>query len=139
MQHIANKMDQLVENLESLIEKAELWQLVFDECPVPIAVITSNSKFFLVNNSFCELTNFTKDEVIGENISIVIPQDKRKIHKTLEKKFMLNPTKRVIRHGENNPFILTKERAAIEVTIDLSYITYNGGLYMTTYIRPIDL
>lgn len=131
-------MNQLVENLESLVEKAELWQLVFDECPVPIAVITYNSKFFLVNNSFCELTNFTKDEVLGENISLVIPENKRKLHKSLEKKYLLSPTKRVIRHGDN-PVLLTKERSKIEVTIDLSYITYDGKLYMTTYIRPIDL
>lgn len=123
-------------DLDKLVEKASLWQSLFDECPFAVAVFNNEMKFFMVNHAFEELTGFDQDVIAGEKVQLVIPDRFKRIHKRYEKDFGLNPEKKVNRHGLE-PFILTKAKQEILVDIDLSYIIYNSKIYYVSFIRRI--
>jgi len=123
-------------DLDKLVEKASIWQSLFDECPFAIAVVDNDMKFFMVNQAFEALTDFHQTEVLGEKIQLVLPERFRKSHKRHEKTFALKPEKKVNRHGLE-PYILTKNNEELPVDIDLSYIIYNSRTFYVAFIRRI--
>lgn len=129
-----DRVEQLSQNLESLIEKAELWQLLFDESPDAIALFDQHMRFFLVNKAFCDLTGFSKEEIGNQKISIILPSQFRKMHKQMEKEFAANPSKKINRHGLA-PNILTRDGIEIDVAIDLSFFYYQNRPFYTAFIR----
>lgn len=133
---LSARIEQLAQNLESLIEKAELWQMLFDESPDAIALFDSRMRFFLVNKRFCELTGFTRDEITNQKLSIVLPAEYRRVHKGYEKKYASNPVTLTNRHGLA-PKILTRDGEPIPVDIDLSYFVYDGRKFYTAFIRKL--
>lgn len=133
---ITKKIEALSGDLESLIQKAEIWRLLFDECPFAIAVFDAQRRFFLVNDEFCTLTNFTREEIISEQLVSVIPIELRKMHRIKEKEYALNPRKRLSQHGLS-AVMLTKQRKEISVSIDLSYINYDNKVYYVAFIKRI--
>jgi len=134
---LSARIEQLAQNLESLIEKAELWQMLFDESPDAIALFDSRMRFFLVNKKFCELTGFERNEITNQKLSMVLPSEVRRPHKGYEKKYANNPVTLTNRHGLA-PSILTRDGVPISVDIDLSHFTYDGRKFYTAFIRKID-
>lgn len=122
-------------DLEKLVEKAEIWQLLFDECPIAIAVFNADMKFFLINPAFSEMSGYGP-EVLGRDIKDVIPQRYRKLHRKMEKVYASSPEKKVNRHGLN-PFLLGRDKQEIPIDIDLSYIRYDSKIYYVAFIRRI--
>jgi len=137
MMELSARIEQLAANLESLIEKAELWQLLFDESPDAIALFNSKMRFFLVNRKFCDLTGFTREEITNQKLSLVLPPPVRRMHRTFEKEYSNNPVNKVRRHGVN-PAIVTRSSEIIPVEIDLSSFEYAGNRYYTAFIRKLD-
>ncbi len=134
--NLLGRVEDLSDQLNLLIEKAELWQLLFDECPMAVAAFDHSMTFFLVNNTFTLLTGFSKQEVIGEKIKLVLPMDQRKPHSKYEKEFIKNPIKKIDRHGLS-PTILDKSGQEIPIQIDLSFINYDSKIYYVAFMRRI--
>lgn len=130
---IENRVNRMALDLERFIEKAEIWQLLFDECPWGIVVFNSNMKFFLINHAFTEMTEHGT-EILGKDIKEVLPVRFRKSHKKSEKRFAENPEKKINRHGLA-PYILKKDGKELAVDIDLSYIKYDSAIYYVSFIR----
>lgn len=133
---IIDRVNRMAIDLEKLVQKAEIWQALFDECPIAISVFTSDMKFYLVNDAFTELTGYTKQEITDEPLSKVIPSTSRRMHKKVEKEFIANPQKKVNRHGLS-PLIRLKSGENLPVGIDLSYIRYDSKVYYVSFIRRI--
>jgi PAS domain S-box-containing protein len=122
-------------DLERLVQKAEIWQLLFDECPIAVAVFTANMKFFLVNPAFTEMSGHSID-ILVKDIKEVIPSRFRKLHRKVEKEYASKPEKKVNRHGLE-PYLLKADGTEIKVDIDLSYIQYDAKVYYVAFIRRI--
>lgn len=133
---IADRVNRMAIDLDRLVTKAEIWQALFDECPLAVAVFTSEMKFYLINDEFTSMTGYSKDQISGEALNKVIPSKFRRIHKRAEKEFAGDPQKKVNRHGLS-PLILVKSGEELPVDIDLSYIRYNGKIYYVAFIRRI--
>jgi len=133
--NIEDRVNRMSFDLERLIERAEIWQLLFDECPLGVAVFNANMKFFLINNAFTEMTGYTT-EILGRDIKEVLPDRFRRIHKKAEKEFAANPQKKTNRHGLS-PSILRIDGTELLIDIDLSYIKYDGSVYYVAFIRRI--
>jgi PAS domain S-box-containing protein len=134
--NIEDRVNKMSIDLEKFVEKASIWQSLFDECPFAIAVFSSDMKFYLTNHAFTELTGFTPEEINNNKIQMVLPNDVKKIHKRYEDEYAIKPVKKVNRHGLT-PYILTKDNRSIPVDIDLSYIIYNSRIYYVSFIRRI--
>lgn len=132
---IENRVNRMALDLERLIEKAEIWQLLFDECPLGVAVFNSNMKFYLINHAFTEMTGHTTN-ILGKDIKNVLPSRFKRIHKKAEKEFAENPEKKTNRHGLT-PFILKSNGEELPIDIDLSYIKYDGAIYYVAFLRRI--
>lgn len=122
-------------DLEILVRKAEIWQLLFDECPLGVAVFTADMKFYLINSEFTEITGHSVD-ILGKDIKEVIPSRFRRAHRKFEKNYASNPEKKVNRHGLE-PFILRRDNTEIPVDVALSYIQYDAKVYYVAFIRRI--
>lgn len=133
---IIQNIEEIESKLDSLIEKAEVWQKIFDESPLAIAVFTAEVKFYLVNKAFCELTNFEPEELYDQKISLVLPARLRRMHKQKEKEFVAHPQKKVNRHGLT-PVICNKQREEILVDIDLSFFINDNKIYYTAFIKRL--
>lgn len=120
-------------DLERLIEKAEIWQLLFDECPLGVAVFNSSMKFYLINHAFTEMTGHTTN-ILGQDIKSVLPSRFKRTHKKSEREFANNPQKKTNRHGLN-PYILKSNGDELPIDIDLSYIKYDGAIYYVAFLR----
>lgn len=123
-------------DLERLVERAEIWQLLFDECPMGVAVFNSSMKFFLINNAFTEMTGYDAN-ILGNDIKDVLPNRFRRAHKKSEKEFANNPQKKINRHGLA-PLIMKNNGEELPIDIDLSYIKYDGGIYYVAFIREMN-
>ncbi len=132
---IENRVNRMALDLERLIEKAEIWQLLFDECPLGVAVFNSNMKFYLINHAFTEMTGFTTD-ILGDDLKSVLPSRFKRNHKKFEKDFASKPEKKTNRHGLT-PYMLKSNGEELPIDIDLSYIKYDGGIYYVAFLRKI--
>lgn len=133
---IENRVNRMALDLERLVERAEIWQLLFDECPLGVAVFNSNMKFFLVNHAFTEMTGYST-KILGKDIKEVLPLRHRRSHRKSEKEYASNPVKKTNRHGLT-PYILKLDGEELPVDIDLSYIKYDGSIYYVAFIRRIN-
>ena len=120
-------------DLEKLVQKAEIWQLLFDECPIAVVMFTANMKFFLVNPAFTEMSGHSID-ILGKDIKEIIPIRFRKLHRKVEKEYASNPQKKINRHGLE-PYLLKSDGTEIHVDIDLSFIQYDSKIYYVAFIR----
>lgn len=136
MMELSARIEQLAQNLESLIEKAELWQMLFDGSPDGIALFDANMRFFLVNKKFCELTGFERVEITNQKLSLILPSEFRRVHKTYEKNYAKNPVTLTNRHGLA-PKILTRSGETLAVDIDLSFFDYDNRRFYTAFIRKL--
>lgn len=130
---IENRVNRMALDLERLVEKAEIWQLLFDECPLGVAVFNSDMKFFLINHAFTEMTGYSA-EILGRSLREILPSRFIKPHRKAEKIFAANPMKKTNRHGLT-PFLLKKDGEELPIDIDLSYIKYDGAIYYVAFIR----
>lgn len=122
-------------DLERLVQKAEIWQLLFDECPIGVAVFNADMKFFLINPAFMDISGHSLD-LLDKDIREVIPVRYRRVHRKMEKQYASDPQKKVNRHGLT-PYILTKDNEEIAIDIDLSYIRYDSKVYYVAFIKRI--
>lgn len=133
--NIEDRINRMSVDLERLVQKAEIWQLLFDECPIAVAVFSANLKFFLINPAFKEISDYDQ-EILGQDVKVIIPARFRRLHKKVEKEYASSPEKKVNRHGLE-PFLLKKDGIEIAVDIDLSYIQYDSKIYYVAFIRRI--
>jgi PAS domain S-box-containing protein len=130
------RIEQISDNLDRLIEKAQLWQSIVDECPLGIAVFTANMQFFVVNATFKEISKYTDQEIIGKKLNMILPKELVRMHHTKEKEFASNPERKINRHGLS-PKLLTKTGESIDVGIDLSYIEHDGKVYYVAFVKVL--
>jgi PAS domain S-box-containing protein len=75
-----HKLEQLNSNLESRVEnetrsrleKEILISTVFETIETGIFITDSNGYFLDVNKALCKMTNFTEDELLGNNLSMIM-------------------------------------------------------------------
>lgn len=133
---ILGRVERIESELDALLYKAELWQLIFDESPFAMACFDQQLKFVLVNKEFCNLTGYSSEDIIGYDVKIVIPTNSRKLHAYEEKRFLSSPEKKLNRHGIS-PYLLKKNGGKILVNIELSFIYYKDYVYPIAFIRKV--
>ena len=63
---------------KELIEKEERYRTLFDLSPSGIVLEDTNGTILDVNNAFCKSTGYTKSELIGQNVRILLPDVPKK-------------------------------------------------------------
>ncbi|NUM50560.1 MAG: PAS domain S-box protein [Flavobacteriales bacterium] len=112
--------------LHALIETAAEGYLVTDEKGT---IIFSNSQIE-------SLFGYTKKEVIGQNIDILLPKEYRNKHKEHRKEFNQNPKKRNM--GANiDLWALKKDQTKFRVQVSLNHYHSQGKMFILALVSDI--
>jgi len=103
-----------------------------------LGILITNSKGIIINfNHFSEdLFGYTKNEIIGESVELLIPIDKRLQHQAHREKFTAHPANRVM-GAAHNLFAKRKDNSVFPVEISLSHFAFNEEVFVIAFILDI--
>lgn len=112
------------------------FQLMVEASPNALILINSNSKIAYLNSFAEKLFQFKKQELIGQDLSILIPDSFKKDHPNLLEGYFQNPISRQM--GINRDlFALKKDNSEFPVEIGLNPIVTVDGLLVLASIIDI--
>jgi PAS domain S-box-containing protein len=88
-----------------------------EKFPVGVGVLNEDGTIERVNDSFCKIYGYKKEELLGENFIKIIPEQHKALHKELHKKFMEHNYELVGRWA-----VRKKDGTTIDVLANAAYI-----------------
>lgn len=107
--HTQNIKEQLSENPEGV-------QAIIDSAKVGICITNSETNFVAVNNMYCEIYGYSREELIGKAFTLVVPEINRPRMDFLHQKF-LRDKREIARKWE----VENKEGKRLEISVDTAY------------------
>ncbi len=91
----------------SLKENERLLDLVYNSTNVGMSLVDENGILLRVNNAYCHLFRYKKDDVVGANFTDYLPEDKKETATSRFKDFLAkgseNTYEHIIMNDENEP------------------------------------
>ncbi len=100
----------------SLEADLALVRAAFDASPVGVVVVDASGAIQLINQQILELLGYSKEELVGQPVEIIIPVDVRDRHVGLRTEFMNSPITRVM--GERSD-IRAKHKNGEEIPVEV--------------------
>ena len=114
--------------MKRILEADHTYKAVFEASPDAIIIVDNTGKILLVNNQAEDLFGYTKKEIIGQGIELLIPDRFKKIHTSERKNYSAHPVPRKM--GEDlELFGKKKDRSEFPVEISLSPVDLPGKLF----------
>ncbi len=124
---IRDKNDKIIGTANSIIDiterkrSQELFQMTIESIPDALITVDYDNRISLSNQQALRLLGYESSELLGQNISLIIPVRYREQHLLNTQRYYLNPKARVIGQGLNL-FVLCKNGQEVPVEIQLSPI-----------------
>jgi PAS domain S-box-containing protein len=119
-----------------LKEKENLFQLIVEAMPNAIILANSNGSITFINKHTEKLFGYTKEELNGKNISVLLPQRFRENHPIMVKHFMSKPEARPMGAGRDL-FAVKKDGTVFPIEIGLSPINLDEEKFALASIIDI--
>ncbi len=137
---LARARDDLEEKVEErtaeLSKSREQFHKLMESAPDAMVVTKPSGEIILINQRTEELFGYKREELIGQPVEVLLPNELRDSHKNHVESYITNPTVRAM--GQNlNLRALAKEGYFIPVEISLSPIETAEGLTIASSIRDI--
>jgi len=113
----------------ALIEAEERFRLVFDGAPVGMLMMNAGGRIALVNARIETLFGYTREELVGEPIEMLIPARFREHHPQYREAFFANPQSRAMGNGRDLSG-LRKDGSEVAIEIGLSPIATSEGAFV---------
>jgi len=119
---------------EELLRKSEeRFRVMADNVPVSMTIIENNKPVY-VNNSACELSGYSKEELLKLNpFDIIVPEEKEKVLQ-LQKKFKERGTS-----PEEMDFTIRRKDGTQRIVRNYHAVSYKGDKIFARYVFGIDL
>ncbi len=114
----------------------ELFRLVVEAAPNAILVTDSSGRIELVNQQAEKLFRYSRDELLGKQVEMLIPQRFRHHHPSLRELFMSEPTTRAMGAGRDL-YACTRDGEEIPIEIGLNPIHTQAGTRVLSSIIDI--
>ena len=112
------------------------FRLVVEAAPNAIIVTNSKGQIELVNKQAEALFHYTRDELLGRQVEMLIPERFRRNHPTLRDQFMSEPSTRAMGAGRDL-YAHTKDGREIPIEIGLNPIHTEEGMLILSSIIDI--
>jgi len=102
---------------------------------IPLAICVTDSKGFFeqVNDSYCKLYQYSKDELLGKHFSIVVPSENRAKVTELHEQFMLKQHELV-----DEWVVKRQDGSAFHILANAAYIVVQGDAKKITFLVSIE-
>jgi len=120
------------ERARGIIDFAEL----IEAAPDGIVVIDQHQIISIVNQRFEDIFGYTRQEVVGQALQMIIPIESRADHAEALKEYFGNPTQRLMGSGREVQG-LHKDGSLIDIEIGLSGLQTRTGLRVIAVTREI--
>jgi len=91
-------------------------QDILEEASMGICVTNSEGNFVTVNEKYCEIYGYTREELIGNSFTIVVPSGYKDKMKTLHDKFLRDKNE-----ISRTWTVIRKNGETIEISVDTAY------------------
>ena len=117
-------------------DKANLIELAFELSPTGILAIDRDGKILLVNGEVEALFGYSRDELVGSPVEILIPKRAREKHPEFRSHFFANPSSRPMGKGMN----LSGERKdGTEIPVEVGLNPVDVGGTLLTLATVVDI
>jgi PAS domain S-box-containing protein len=112
-------------------------RVFLDNAPDAMVIVNKDGEIMYVNNQSKTLFGYSQDEMIGNNVDILLPENFRGNHTKYRQAYQVDPQPRAMGNGNRNKLIgLRKNGTEFPVEISLSPITTDDGtVYISSTIR----
>ncbi len=109
---------------------------LFENATEGIVVTNSQGKIILINPSACQMFGYTPEELEGQKIEVLIPDNAKKIHVKHREDFYHDPKNRTM--GQNRDLLASrKDGSTFPVEVSLSTYIQNDERYVIAFIIDI--
>ncbi len=116
--------------------ESELFRLVVEAAPNAIIVTNTSGEIALVNQQAEKLFRYSRDELLGKQVELLIPARFRQHHPDLRSHFMAEPATRAMGAGRDL-YACTKDGEEIPIEIGLNRIHTPDGMLVLSSIIDI--
>lgn len=103
-----------------------------------ILVVNKQQEIIVVNDTLCQLFGYTKAELIGKSIDILIPHNHHSYHSKYVDKFLKNSERRIMGQGRDL-YGLRKDGSQFNLEVGLKPFNINDQLFVMAMVIDISL
>lgn len=111
---------------------------LFEAATEGIIITNASGIIVLINKMGEKLFGYKRDEIIGKNIDILLPEDLRELHTKHRLNYYKDPSPRPMGQGMEL-FALKKTKEKFPVEISLNFFETEEGLFVISYIADITI
>lgn len=112
--------------------------LIFNASPNALVMVNENGEIELVNDTLCSLFGYEKEELIGRNIDLLVPERFRLHHHQYRKDFYTSPVKKAMKE-QTDIYGLKKNNEEVPVEVVLNPINNGNNRKIVAAITDITL
>ncbi|MEW6734200.1 MAG: PAS domain S-box protein [Acidobacteriota bacterium] len=109
---------------------------LFESAPDAIIILDHKGRISLVNSQVEKMFGYSRDELLGQSIEILVPERFRDRHLGHRNAYYASPHTRPMGIGLDL-YVLCKDGRELPVEISLSPLKLDDGLYITSIVRDI--
>ncbi|HLG02114.1 MAG TPA: PAS domain S-box protein, partial [Bacteroidia bacterium] len=128
--------EELSMNVARIRDNEEKFKGLLESAPDAMVIVGNDGKIQLVNIQTEKLFGFSREELIGQEVEILIPERHKKVHPGHRGNFFMHPQARSMGSGVNL-FVRHKNGSEIPVEISLSPMETTHGILVSAAIRDI--
>jgi PAS domain S-box-containing protein len=114
----------------------ERFRIAVESAPNAVVMINQDGHIVLVNSQTEQLFGYSRDELLGQSIDILVPERFRRMHPDYRRDFFVQPTARAMGVGRDL-YGLRKDGTEFPVEIGLTPVTTDDGVFVLSAIVDI--
>lgn len=118
------------------MDKDEKLRLIIDAAPCGMTMVNEHGQIVIVNKQLEKLFGYTREELIGQTIEILVPTELRSFHPQQRAEFSKHPQARAMGAGRDL-YGQRKDGSAIPVEIGLSPVMIQGERFVVASVVNI--